>query len=394
MLQSRSTSHSNSFTFVRLALALAVVFGHTFAIGGFGADPFYWWSGRRLAIHELALQGFFILSGYLLTQSLTLQPSLGRFAVRRCFRILPAYWVALLITALGVAPALFAAFYPGRLSYGESLNLPEYSALGYIAHNAFLWSGQNCILPLFLGNPIRGVINGSLWSIFYEAICYVALGLAAGMGLLKRRNVVLVVFVVLYVPTVIQAVFPLPSLPAAQAWGRILNVMFHPAGPNTALPFAAGVATHFLVNGRSVWSARWFCIALAAFAVSLPLGAVRVFCPLVVPYLLLCLGEKLPLQKFERIGDFSYGTYIYAYLIQQCLAQFGVHRLGFGAYLALCVALSVAAGAVSWILIERPAIHLGQRLLLRRPWPASTQDAESQTVCVGLDKHPVTAAPR
>ena len=394
MLQSRSTSHSNSFTFVRLALALAVVFGHTFAIGGFGADPFYWWSGRRLAIHELALQGFFILSGYLLTQSLTLQPSLGRFAVRRCFRILPAYWVALLITALGVAPALFAAFYPGRLSYGESLNLPEYSALGYIAHNAFLWSGQNCILPLFLGNPIRGVINGSLWSIFYEAICYVALGLAAGMGLLKRRNVVLVVCVVLYVPTVIQAVFPLPSLPAAQAWGRILNVMFHPAGPNTALPFAAGVATHFLVNGRSVWSARWFCIALAAFAVSLPLGAVRVFCPLVVPYLLLCLGEKLPLQKFERIGDFSYGTYIYAYLIQQCLAQFGVHRLGFGAYLALCVALSVAAGAVSWIFIERPAIHLGQRLLLRRPWPASTQDAESQTVCVGLDKHPVTAAPR
>ena len=356
-------SHANSFTFLRLALALTVVFGHAFPLGGFGSDPFYWWSGGRLPIHELALKGFFILSGYLLTQSLALQPSLGRFAIRRCFRILPGYWLALVLTAMVVAPALFAIVYPDRLTYWESLGLGDRSAIGYLTRNVLLWSGQNWILPLFLNNPIQGIVNGALWTIFYEALCYVALGLAAAAGLLKRRNVVFVVAAALFLPALVHAVLPLPVQPA---WGRPFNVMFHPAGPNLALPFAAGVAAHFLVNGRPVWSTRWFCIALATFAVSLPLGAIRAVCPLVLPYLLLCLGEKLPLQKFERVGDFSYGIYIYAFVIQQCLTQFGVNHRGFGIYLAASVVLSIAAGALSWFLVERPAIRFGQRLLSRR----------------------------
>lgn len=356
-------SRANSFTFLRLVLALAVVFGHSFPLGGFGSDPFYWLCGGRLAIHELALQCFFILSGYLLMGSLALQPSLGRFALRRCFRIFPGYWVALLVAALGVAPAVIAHLYPGRFSYGASLVAGEIDAAHYLARNALLWAGQVAIPPLFYGNPMVGIVNGSLWTIFYEALCYAALALAAACGVLRRRNLVLGLFAALYLPSVVHAVLPFPVVSFATEWERIFSIAFHPAGPNLALPFAAGVAAHFLLRGRPAWNPRWCCIALAAFAVSLPLGAGRVFGPLVLPYLLISLGEKLPFQKWERVGDFSYGIYIYAFLIQQSLTQYGVNRRGYAAYLAASLALSIVAGVLSWFLIERPAIRLGGRLL-------------------------------
>ena len=196
-------------------------------------------------------------------------------------------------------------------------------------------------------------------------LCYIALGLASAFGLLRRRSLMLWVFALLYLPCAVQAVFPSTLHRPSSELERILVVLFDPAGPNLALPFAAGVATQLLAGNRPVWSARWFRIAVLAFALSLPLGAVRVFCPLVLPYLLLSLGERLPFQKLERIGDFSYGIYIYAFVIQQCLTQFGVNRHGFPVFLAASIGLSMAAGAMSWFLIERPCIRLGQRLLSR-----------------------------
>ena len=97
----------------------------------------------------------------------------------------------------------------------------------------------------------------------------------------------------------------------------------------------------------------------------MPLGAGRVFCPLVLPYLLLSLGEKLPFRNWERFGDYSYGTYIYAFVIQQCLVVLGVNSHGPWIFLASSIALSVMAGVLSWYLVERPSVWIGERLLAR-----------------------------
>ena len=355
----------NSFTFLRLALALAVVLGHSFPLGGFGSDPVYHWSGSRMALHEIALQCFFILSGYLLTGSLTSQPSLARFTLRRCFRILPGYWVSLLVTALVLAPAMFGYLYPTGFRYSSSLVVGEVNALSYLSRNALLFGGQGTIPPLFSTNPLSGVVNGSLWSIFFEAGCYIALGLAAFAGLLRRRNFMLGIGALCYLPCVIHSVFPIGVPPPTANWHRILLFAFHPAGPNVVLPFAAGVAAHYIVRHRQVWNTRMFGLAALAFIVALPLGAGRVFGPVVLPYLLLSLGEKLPCKNWERVGDFSYGTYIYAFVIQQCLVVLGVHHHGLAIFLASSIALSVMVGVLSWFLVERPAIRMGDRLLAK-----------------------------
>ena len=361
----RHPARENSFTFLRMALALAVVVGHSFSLGGFGSDPVYHWSGSRMALHEIALQCFFILSGYLLTGSLTAQPSLTRFTLRRCFRILPGYWVSLLVTALVLTPAIFGYTHPTGFRYQSSLVVGEVNALSYLTRNALLFGGQVTIPPLFSTNPLSGIVNGSLWSIFFEACCYLALGLASLAGLLRRRNFVLGLFALLYLPCLIHAVFPIGVPPPTANWHRILLVAFHPAGPNVLLPFVAGVAAHFIVRQRPVWHARMFGIAALAFIAAIPLGAGRVFSPVVLPYLLLSLGEKLPCKNWERAGDFSYGTYIYAFVIQQCLVVLGVHHQGIAVFLATSLALSVLAGALSWFMIERPAIRMGDQLLAK-----------------------------
>jgi len=353
-------------------LALMVVFGHSYVLGGFGEEPLARWSGSAISGRELAVQGFFILSGYLLANSLFRQPSLSRFAVRRAFRILPAYWIALLITCFAVAPALFATLYPGRLSYSESLTIGDYNALGYLGKNALLWQGQKWILPLFLNNGSPGVVNGSLWSLFYEALCYVLLAGGAFLGWVQRRWVVLSAFALLYAPCLVHAIVRIPSLPKGPVAYEIFNMAFHPAGPCVMLAFVAGVAARLLSNGGPVWNARWFVIATAAFAISLPIGAARIMWPIALPFLLLALGERLPFRKLEAVGDFSYGIYIYSFLIQQSLFAFGWHHRGFWIFFGVSLGLSVAAGATSWFLIEKAAIRMGQRIAARFAAPANT----------------------
>ena len=97
----------------------------------------------------------------------------------------------------------------------------------------------------------------------------------------------------------------------------------------------------------------------------MPLGATPLVWPIALPYLLLCLGERLPFSRLEKVGDISYGIYIYSFLIQQCLYAAGCHRLGFWTFSGVSLGLSIIAGALSWLLVEQPFIRLGQRLTAR-----------------------------
>src|ERR1043165_3606051 len=88
----------NSFTFLRLAFALAVVFSHSFTLGGFGDDPLARFSGGHTRIGEVAVLCFFVVSGFLITGSALRQPSIGQFALNRAARILPGFWAVQLLT--------------------------------------------------------------------------------------------------------------------------------------------------------------------------------------------------------------------------------------------------------------------------------------------------------
>ncbi len=192
-----------------------------------------------------------------------------------------------------------------------------------------------------------------------------SLGIGSWLGALRRRSPALFVFALLYVPSFVQAFTPVPSLPKGPISFEMFNMALHPAGPCVFLAFSAGVAARLLSGGSPVWNTRWFILIGLALAISCPLGAIRLIWPLTLPYLIIALAEVLPFGKLDRIGDFSYGIYIYSFLIQQCLVAFGWQNHGFVTFLALTVGLSVTAGAGSWFLVEKTAIAIGQRIVRR-----------------------------
>jgi peptidoglycan/LPS O-acetylase OafA/YrhL len=263
-------------------------------------------------------------------------------------------------------------------------------AAGYLAKNALLWQGQKWIMPFFMRNHFPAIVNGSLWSLFYEAACYVCLGLGAWLGLVRRRAVVLTVFAMLYLSCVAHTFVPLPAVKVNSCWTEMLTMAFHPDGPCVVLAFTAGVAAFSISGGRPVWNSRWFPVAVLSLGVSVVSPAARLVWPLALPYILLCLGERLPLRKLEKAGDISYGIYIYSFIIQQCLYAFGCHRYGFWPYLALSLVLSAAAGTVSWILVEKPCIRLGERVTARwkRRVPSPVAAAPRPELCAQADGVP------
>ena len=92
----------NSFTLVRLALAVLVILSHSFvlATGNRVADPFTAWTGYSLGDH--AVNVFFVLSGIVTTASLLRLRSTHRFLVARLLRVIPAVVVFAVLFALGL----------------------------------------------------------------------------------------------------------------------------------------------------------------------------------------------------------------------------------------------------------------------------------------------------
>jgi peptidoglycan/LPS O-acetylase OafA/YrhL len=368
----------NSFTFLRLAFALAVVFSHSFALGGFGGDPLARCSDGRLHIGEVAVMCFFVVSGFLITGSAVRQPSLGRFALHRAARILPGFWAVQLLTVLALAPAITLARYGDQLGYWDSVVVGPNSAFSYLCRNAALRMLQYPITNLFLHNPGGAAVNGSLWSLAPEVTCYVGLGLLALIGALRWKYTGPVLFLVVYTLHTVSLQTPAVGVAVARVLEKVCIFGFHlPLFRAVFLAFLAGLACY---QFREVlrWRGWMAGAAVAALGVSVWAGVFDFVWPFTLPYLVLYLAHRLPFEKVEQWGDFSYGIYIYAFPIQQCLALAGVQRFGFVAFFAASTILAVLAGMASWFALERPVLKWARTLGKQVRSPAKAPEIACQ----------------
>jgi peptidoglycan/LPS O-acetylase OafA/YrhL len=328
-LADRFDPGSNSLNAIRLLLAGLVVVQHSWALGlGRPApEPF------GLDLGATAVAGFFTISGYLISGS-RLSTAALPFAWKRFLRIYPGYWVAIGVTAFGLAPI------GARLGGGSySINSAAHFALA----NVTSWRVPS-IGTTLTTVPYPQVWNGSLWTIFFEILCYIGIGVLYAVPAAKQRpEITLTLFIAASIATIL-----VPHVTQS-------------ARPETVAQlgaFALAGATLRMYRGR-IPMRPW--IASAAVVVFLALswvGAFHTLAPLPFAYLLLWLGARLPLQSIGRRNDYSYGLYIYAFPVQQILAVMDVGRFGAFAFL-VASALAVSPLAVaSWWLIEKPAMTM------------------------------------
>jgi peptidoglycan/LPS O-acetylase OafA/YrhL len=120
--------------------------------------------------------------------------------------------------------------------------------------------------------------------------------------------------------------------------------------------FSAGCLC-FLYRAKIPHSTALFVVSLAVLGGSLPLKIFGLIAPVAMTYAFLWLAFSLPFGRFDRKGDFSYGTYIYAFPVQQGMALLGLQEKGFALYFISSLLLTSVCAFLSYRLIEAPCLR-------------------------------------
>jgi peptidoglycan/LPS O-acetylase OafA/YrhL len=352
--------HQNAFNFLRLVLALFVIVAHSFPLGGFGPDwPVYGLTGGRYPLGTLAVGMFFLLSGFLISRSASGELSVGRFLWHRFLRIFPGYWACLLVTAVVVAPAICALEYG---TFSPVFVAASHTPQSYVLEQAAMFQARGFSMNSVMGasaghfaglldhNPLPSTVNGSLWSLPIELICYLAVALLAALGIMQRRRTgVLALFTFLLAVREMNCVSP-------QTFARCFPFAGSNALFDSCFYFFAG-SFCFLYREKIMYSKTLFLGSICLAALGLPIAPLEFLVPIALPYSFLCLSFKLPVARFTPRGDYSYGTYIYAFPIQQVLALLGVHKVGFALYLISAVVVTGMFAFLSYRCVEAPCLR-------------------------------------
>ena len=326
-------AHRNSFDALRLVLAGLVAIDHGVILH---TGVFYDLNGTGLG--DFAVDGFFVLSGFLVCRSYLRLDSLPRFVWHRLLRIMPGFWACLFVTALVAAPLV-------AILEGKPFTAPftgEPSALRYVVVNAALMMHQFDIAGLLGASPMALTFNGALWTLVFEAFCY---ALLAGLGILgilrRRRGILLAAVLGLYILTILQTLG--------------FDVLVGDLLVRLALMFFLGAAA-WLFADRVPMAAGLAAIAAALFVFSILFAnPYRLVGAAPFAYLILWLGTSIPWKVHIRT-DLSYGMYIYHYLVLQVLLSTSASGLSTPLFMVLGVLMTLLPSAASWFVVEKPAL--------------------------------------
>jgi peptidoglycan/LPS O-acetylase OafA/YrhL len=340
---SRRGDTQNAFDFIRITAAMAVLYSHSYPLYGL-SEPLV------PSLHEtwgsLAVAVFFVVSGFLVCQSWERDPHLVRFAARRALRIIPGL----------VAAVFFTTFVAGAIS--TKLPIVQYvssrETWAFFFNNASLIAGIDVLPGAFEGTPYYGA-NGSLWTLRYEVLMYLALSL---MGLTGRLRVCCVaafaVCSVSWIAMSLHGTHRVP-LPLPMLWRLHLEFDAYRIARLGAFFFAA---TCFCVFRDRLPMSRTIAVLLVGLLVVVPGEWTAPMLLLALPYATLVVAHKAPRALQNMRGwDPSYGIYIYAFPVQQVISGFCLaHDLGWAYALWISVVVTLALAVTSWVLIEKPAL--------------------------------------
>jgi peptidoglycan/LPS O-acetylase OafA/YrhL len=333
--------HHNNFGFLRLLLATLVIISHSpEIIDGNRSREILTQLFGTLSFGEVAVDGFFIISGYLIVKSFENSSSTIGYFDKRVRRIFPGFLVSFLVCVFVIGPFV-----------GLNLHILSYKDFLKLGVRAVMLNGTD--LPAFVGLPYPN-LNGSLWSISIEFRCYLLVVVLALAGLYKRRIAISLITAALLIMTALK---------------------FRPVIPGTATlvgdPFllircfgAFCVGSCFYVFRGSIPYNGKIASAAAAFLVA------GMFVPVLAESCFLVLGgylifwlalsvRSVVLSAINGKDDISYGVYLYAWPIQSLLVYFFQLESPF---LLSVIALPITylIAYLSWRFVESP-------FLLKRP---------------------------
>lgn len=342
---------TNNFDLLRFVLASMVFLVHAHVLSGRHELAFL----SRYLSSEVAVEAFFVVSGYLIFRSYESSDSLADYFGKRFRRIYPAYAAVILVCAIAGA-------------FLTDSGLSGYFSLAWMKYVVANLLFMNFLAPnlpgVFTGNALEAV-NGALWTLKIEVTFYLLVPLFVYFF---RRYGTLRVLAGLYAGSV---VYYAAMTAAAEHSGRPLLDMLARQLPGQLAFFLGGAVFHYYEAPLR----KWFlpgAVASLLFLVLKPPLVMPLLEPICLAFVVLYFAIGLTsLGNFGRFGDFSYGIYIIHFPVVQTLVWLGLFDSNALGALGIAVALILFAAFLSWHLVERPFLRTSSHYVLA----AATREA-------------------
>lgn len=326
---------NNNFDFLRLLLSGTVCLVHAYELSGFAQLSVI----VSVLSSAVAVKAFFVVSGFLVTMSYERSVSASSYAAKRIRRIYPAYFVTVMVCAIGF------------------VLLSEKSADEYFSAAWFKYVAANLVFLNFLQPTLPGVfdgtrlaaVNGALWTLKIEVMFYFAVPLLVWSF---RRFGHLPVMIVVYVLSFVYGLIlhGVEAKTGSPIYGELARQL---PGQMSYFIAGTGIFYFFPVFERYV---RFLIpsAVLVLLANSFYVSPVSFLEPAAIAVLVIFFGMFCFIGNVGKYGDFSYGIYILHFPIVQLLLHLDWFRNSPWNFLAAAVFLSVLGGVLMWHLIERP----------------------------------------
>jgi peptidoglycan/LPS O-acetylase OafA/YrhL len=343
----RLIDRENGFDATRLVLAVLVLFEHAYYLpsNSYQAEPLFLFSKGQTDFGSLAVNGFFVISGFLITRSCLMTNHAPRYAMKRLARIVPGF---LLASCLGL-------FVFGPLGADDIQTY--FSNINWRATLVNMFSlHQSGAGYTFLHNPTRTMYDGTLWTIRYEFDCYLLVGLLWSLKLLRREIIVGLVIVLLIcyglqslavinLPVVNYGV-PAIFMSSPNNWPRLFSYFF--------------IGSAFYLCRDMVPKSIWiFAISLISLLAALHWGGAHIAMLSAGVYVLffLALSGGRSLRVAGRKIDLSYGIYLFGFPVEQLIIAWAGKPIGPEILFLVSVPITCGIAYLSWTLVEAPCLR-------------------------------------
>ncbi len=349
-LKEAAIDRKNNLNIIRLVASLMVLYMHSFAIcigdqtqDVFGIMTF----GKELA-GGIAVDIFFIISGFLIFRSYARTNNPFKYFKARFLRIWPLLFVVIMVTAFIVGPII------------SRYSRAEYFAgdIGGFLLNIFFIS-SNTTLPGVFNYHYNHSLNGSLWTLQFEVLCYIAVALFSPVWKrFKQAGVIsFILLAILYVVHTALGGFSLTFVSDSFLANLFRLSMF----------FAMG-GCYYLYQDVIKLSLKYVLITFVCLAIGVYLTDFSVIFALFGSYIIFYIAfqKRFIATWYDKIGDLSYGIYIMSFPVQQIVCEYMgspseyYKTMTMNPYLNMVVSLLivVALAYISWHLLEKQCLKL------------------------------------
>jgi peptidoglycan/LPS O-acetylase OafA/YrhL len=330
------TKRNNFLDLLRIIFAVLVLLSHAPEItdGNTSRELFSRLTRTDLSFGTLAVDGFFLLSGFLIVKSWDRNPNLYEFLRNRVLRIVPGYIVAAFLSTIVI----------GWLAPG----IPDF----------FLHLGKHFWLTIFLlSSPLTPpvlpgshypLVNGSLWTISYEFRCYLIVAILGLCGFVRKPAYWLAGTAFL----VAAVIFPVAH------WSKHY-VLYGDPEQVFRLFSTFFIGGCFYLFRERIPFRRWLAIVAVAVLLASRLA------PLLFQLGIVCCGGYLMFyaakaiqtpKPLRKLPDVSYGVYLYGWPVE--ILWIWYHHGSPWVTFFVSTVISIVMGYLSYRLIEYPALKL------------------------------------